>query len=152
MIERWDPYSFWFTVTTASISSPDQYYYVCYQCDGFTQLGKIAKTSIGNSYGYNILVASVPFLSSANNTILDNSDMIMQYSNDNRPAQVIADEIFQNYCVKGVLVVKRLVDASWNTVNNAFPYAAYAGTYYTVILWASKFFCEKESPTTPNFS
>jgi hypothetical protein len=94
----------------------------------------------------------VPLISSANNTILDDLDMIMQYSNDNRPAQAIAEDIFENYCVKGVLVVKRLVDAEWNTVRNAFPYTAYAGTYYTVLIWATKFFCEKENPSTPNFS
>jgi hypothetical protein len=71
------------------------------------------------------------------------------YDNRNQGAREIAEDIFANYCVKAIIVMRKNVIQH----NRAYDFAGFRWegdySYYKFTLWAPEGFCEKESPTTP---
>ena len=77
-----------------------------------------------------------------NSTAVD-SDIAYDYVDDNgMNAQEIAEQIFKDYCVEGVLVMqnsKVLIIKQLENPNNSFT----QGRVWKILMWSRENFCEK---------
>jgi hypothetical protein len=100
-----------------------------------------------NEY-YNVVVFYENVISFPNNTMKDDPEFYA-LMDDPRSAQVIAEEIFEKWCVKGVFVFERYVGE--HVSGFATGYYQQSGKYHTIGYWAVDFFCDKTHPIIPTF-
>ena len=107
LLEDWDPYTLWMTIASGGVEAGEEFYYSCYNCTVYTAVNpnELKKE------GYNIMVLWIEpqYAVMANTTITEDYEMIQGYANSPTSAQEIVTEIFENYCVFGVMTTKRLI-------------------------------------------
>ena len=97
--------------------------------------------------GYNELVGTVGLQNQGNSTLGVPAE---ELTNDkDRNAQQIAEYIWDNYCVYGVLVVS--VDLTEHFRAYSYDNIVYAiGDYWKIIYWSKANHCDKEGANRPN--
>lgn len=112
LLQDWDTYTLWMTIASSGVEAGEEFYYSCYNCTVYTAVNpsKLAKTG----YYVMVLYMEPQFALQANHTITQDYAMIQKYGNNPAGAQEIVTEIFQDYCVFGVMATKRLIGESGN--------------------------------------
>ena len=139
---RWYPYRRWFNVLTDGTVDFNNYYYICFNC--FAGL----KVQSDDSFaGFNALLGSLPLESRPNPNLPDN--LLDMYKFDKRNAMEVAEEIFANYCVVGVMVIafeliEHLRSYSYDAIISEF------NGDWKLVIWSKQGFCEKNGASRPD--
>lgn len=148
LITRWYPYALWTTVLTYGAEAPNDYGFVCFDC-WFAQGIHQADSFEGfNAFNFREQLTGQPASG------LDDIFQIYGGLSD-RTAQEIAEEIFANYCVRGVNVVSN--KASWHSrkydssriEDNCGAGHGNCDQYWKIIFWSLDGFCEKTGANRP---
>jgi hypothetical protein len=149
MLEDWDPYHMWMAMYTRYIEPGDDFYFYCYDCVYYNNVGSAGLTA---GVGYSVLVAHLdPFTSDqpipispanitttpANLTITgENSTVSDAWVNDPSNSQAVATYVFNNYCVSGIQVQKRRVNAATYAPTMFDRFLRNTGTEHILSVWA----------------
>ena len=112
LLTRWYPLQTWLAFLMSGVATPDEFYYICYDCWPDVQFN----TQVIHT-GYNTVVGAVDYNAKANKTVKF-GEVGQPYMDDaSMTAQEVAEAIFESWCVKGVMVVKRYVGEVMRTTD-----------------------------------
>ena len=124
---RWFPYRLWYSIVTSYVEPGKDFWYICYDCFGYEA---VSQDSFFD--GFNIVQASVPLNSKFNETIYEQT---ANYCYETfKTAQEIAEEFFNAYCVRGVIVAKQAVTEHLRAYDfEGIQFVLIDGTTYKII-------------------